>query len=348
MKFASATLVLWVAMGTWAQDARKPVEPEAVSTVYYLDSSAQIVPLEHQTIRTEHEYRALGFAGGTNVYLAEGERSPVRIKVAGTLQFVVRLQAGIDPLETVQFHGFDRKHDSRVVLINQFNALGQPSGPIVNSGAVDFNSARYGTSSFRLIPVRPIVPGEYCLFIKPPNKWPKRSPGFCFGVDPGGIIAGASPASPEEEKTGEPEYFSVFYYLQTPTQFIELERQIAEVTGKGNKFVHVIPGEKSPVRLNSNSKVQFVVHTAEDFDKAKATMQLFRLEVRNGERQLLVDERALNPKAGSLKLNAERYASSSLKLSPVHELAPGEYCLSRTTISQGFCFGIDAPGRVGP
>lgn len=154
-------------------------------------------------------------------------------------------------------------------------------------------------------------------------------------------------AFPQEEKTSEPEYFSVFYYLQAPAQFVDLERQTPTITRKGNKFSYVIPGEKSPVRI-ANSKVQFLVRVAEDFDKAGATMQLFRFEAGDGKRQLRVKGPGSGLKAASLKLNAERYASSSLKLSPLQELVPGEYCVSRTTIAQGFCFGIDAAGKIAP
>ncbi len=173
-------------MGALAEDTKKPIDPEPVSTVYYVDPSARKVPLESQTVHMKNKFHALGFAGGTTVFLADGEKSPVRIKSAEAPNFVVRLQAGTDPLETVQFYRFDSVNGSRVAPIWKFDALGRPSSALLNSAAVDFNSTKYGTSSARLIPVRALVPGEYCLFIKPTNKWPKKSPGFCFGVDPAG------------------------------------------------------------------------------------------------------------------------------------------------------------------
>ncbi len=170
---------------------------------------------------------------------------------------------------------------------------------------------------------------------------------YGFGALAVALLFTAS-AFPQEGRTIEPQYFSVFYYLQSPTQFIELERQNPSITPKGGKLLYTIPGEKSPVRFNANSKVRFIVRVTEDIDKAKATIQLFRFQAGNGQRQFLVKNRQSALDAANLKLNAEKYASSSLELSPVQELAPGEYCLSRTTISQGFCFGIDAAGSVGP
>ena len=93
--------------------------------------------------------------------------------------------------------------------------------------------------------------------------------------------------SAQEPKQFEPEYLSVFYGLGDSGQAIELERQIPNYIFKGSKVFLVISGEKSPVRFNAGSQMQFVVHVTEDFDKAVATMQLLRLEVQHETRQIL-------------------------------------------------------------
>jgi hypothetical protein len=107
----------------------------------------------------------------------------------------------------------------------------------------------------------------------------------------------------------------------------------------------VIPGEKSPVRFSDSEGMQFVVRVAEDFDKATTTMQLFRFEVQNGRREFLAKNEDLRKNKIGLKLNAEKYGTSSVKVIPSQKLVPGEYCLSRSTISQGYCFGVDTPGN---
>ncbi len=142
----------------------------------------------------------------------------------------------------------------------------------------------------------------------------------------------------------EPTYFSVFYYLQASGQTMELERQIPNLTPKGVETLFVIRGEKSPVRFHAGDEMQFVVRVTEDFDKAVATLQLFRYQVQQGARQLLLKNYDIRRNKATLKLGAERYGSSSLKVTPFQKLAPGEYCLSRATISQGFCFGVDEAG----
>ena len=82
MKSLSAALVL-IAPGMWGQGGKKPIEPKSPSVLYYLDSSDQLVPLESQVIRIHHKYRALGFAGGTTVYLVTGEKSPMETEDGG-------------------------------------------------------------------------------------------------------------------------------------------------------------------------------------------------------------------------------------------------------------------------
>jgi len=151
--------------------------------------------------------------------------------------------------------------------------------------------------------------------------------------------------SRQEGKVFEPLYSSVFYYLRPSGEALELERQTPNTIPKGTKVLFVVPGEKSPVRFSSGDGMQFVVRVEETFDKATATLQLFRFEGQDGARRLALKKEDVRKNRATLKLNAERYGISSLKVVPAQKLLPGEYCLSRSTITQGFCFGVDAPGN---
>jgi hypothetical protein len=154
-----------------------------------------------------------------------------------------------------------------------------------------------------------------------------------------------SMGSAQEDSAVEPEYFSVFYYLESSGQLTELERQIPAEVFRSSKVVFVIQGEKSKVRFKGDAKLLFAVRVTEDLDKAKATMQLFRFEGRNGTRELEGKIKQKVFAAPSLALNTERYGRSSAKITPVKKLMPGEYCLTRNNIPQGFCFGVDALGN---
>jgi hypothetical protein len=184
MKFISFTVLpLLLVSAAWGQDQEKPIEPPSPSVLYYLDSSGQLVPLESQMIRTQQQYRALGFAGGTTVYLVKGEKSPVRLRTEPQPEFVIRLGDNLDPLETVQFYHFKGENGSRVVPLRNFNGLAHLSNITEEAYAVDFNATKEGTSSFKLVPTRPLAPGEYCLMVRSTVQVATRDPGFCFGVD---------------------------------------------------------------------------------------------------------------------------------------------------------------------
>ena len=148
----------------------------------------------------------------------------------------------------------------------------------------------------------------------------------------------------QEGKAVEPEYASVFYFLREG-QLLDLERQTPDQVPKGKNVLIVIQGEKSTVRLSSNESIQFVVRVTENYEKAVATLQLFRFESQNGKRQLLLKISDFISNRDSLGLRAEKYGSSSLMVVPSPQLAPGEYCISRTTILNGYCFGVDAAGK---
>ncbi len=183
LKFASVALFLFLAACAWGQDGQKPAEPGTPSVLYYLDSSPQTIPLESETAHMKHKYRAWSFKGGTTVYQVEGEKSPIRLKANSKLEFVIRLEGRVDPLEFVQFYHFDQIDGSRVAPIVDFDALGRISKNRLAPSIVEFNAAKYGASSFKIIPIQALAPGEYCLVVRDPNKWEKKSPGFCFGVD---------------------------------------------------------------------------------------------------------------------------------------------------------------------
>jgi hypothetical protein len=110
----------------------------------------------------------------------------MRLKAEGKPEFVIRLDAKLDPLETVQFYHFDEIDGSRVVPVEDFNALGQISNLPWVHATVDFNAAKYGESSYKLIPVPALVAGEYCLVVRVATEPQSKSPAFCFGIDVAG------------------------------------------------------------------------------------------------------------------------------------------------------------------
>ena len=183
VRLVSVALILFFVAVAWTEDGKNPSEPPSFSVPYYLDTSANLIPLESQVVRVRHKYHALGFAGTTTVYLVEGEKSPVRLKTEAKPEFVVRLKENVDPLEFVQLFHFEGIGGSRVMSIGDFDAFGRLSKITLLKSSVDFNASKYGVSSFKLIPVQRLAPGEYCMTVRLATKAENKSSGFCFGID---------------------------------------------------------------------------------------------------------------------------------------------------------------------
>jgi hypothetical protein len=177
---AAILLGLVLVASARTQDGAIPGEPEALSVLYYLDGSAKLIPLEFQLVHKNQKLH--GLTGGENMYSVRGQKSPERIKAADKMNFVVRLKGSQDPVEAIQLFHLDVVGGSRVLPIDNFDALGRVSKMTIPA-FIDFNAAIFGASSFKLIPIQVLAPGEYCFLMKTGNELPKAVPGFCFGID---------------------------------------------------------------------------------------------------------------------------------------------------------------------
>jgi len=150
----------------------------------YLDSSARLVPLESQVARRIRVWHALGFKDVEFDYLVAGEKSPVRLtNLPAAPEFVVRLDNGMDPLESIQFYRVDGAKGARTVPVIKVDVLERVSKPKASLTLVDFNAGKYKADSFKISPTQPLQPGEYCLMVMVGNIFPTHVPGYCFGVD---------------------------------------------------------------------------------------------------------------------------------------------------------------------
>ena len=180
MKYKLSAFLLLLAAMARAQDARTPPEP-STAAFYYVDSSNRLVPLESEVFQTKHHFQALGFEGGSTVVLVKGDKSPVRLSASRTTEFVTRLQKRDN---TVMFwiFRFEPQGGSRVMPVNDFNALGQTSKIDWGRALIDFNAVQYGSSSIKIVPTEPLAPGEYCMAQASAQVLQKAN-GFCLGID---------------------------------------------------------------------------------------------------------------------------------------------------------------------
>jgi hypothetical protein len=160
----------------------------------------------------------------------------------------------------------------------------------------------------------------------------------------------------------EPEYLGQPHYVDPISGVLNgLEKQRAVIKVGMNligdmKGKYELKGGKSPVRLSSNQKMEFVVRVASPQVDPNSVLQLVLLKAKSSKRELLAmkggifGDMTFNSHAGTIELNASRYGESSLKITPVQPLAPGEYALKApdesgmgSAQSQIFyCFGVEA------
>ncbi|MGI8883905.1 MAG: hypothetical protein ACR2IA_06645 [Pyrinomonadaceae bacterium] len=162
-----------------AQEAVKVQEPEYLGVFAFLDSiTGKLSELERQTPENKIKVKAMGYGGGEGFLQIKGEQSPVRFKTNQKLEFVVLVSSQhSDPMSLIQFFSFEPKKGMRRLMMTKVGSMGMSSKTVTNQNATSFNAAKYGASSFKIIPAASLQSGEYCLSTA------NTANAFCFGVD---------------------------------------------------------------------------------------------------------------------------------------------------------------------
>jgi hypothetical protein len=159
----------------------------------------------------------------------------------------------------------------------------------------------------------------------------------------------------------EPEFLNVAYlYDSASNKLIGLERQNAKPAAKakafgygGIKATSEVPGDKSPVRFPSDRKLVFVFRAPPGLDP-QSLIEIVRLTSKKDHREVVQMQskgflglggvKAEGDKA-DVPFDAGKYSETSLQVSPVEPLAPGEYAIHQPANPTVFCFGIDPTGK---
>jgi hypothetical protein len=163
-----------------AQDAQLPV-PQYDEVFYRYDRSVgRLVDLERQVAAVESKPKALGFAGYKASFYLRGAHSPVRFREGDELEFVFSLPLRTDP-HTVQFLVLRKSGSRREFILLQSNRpspLGVGTAKDVSErSAVPYEIQKYSDSAYRLVPSKPLPPGEYTLSLSTNNV------AYSFGID---------------------------------------------------------------------------------------------------------------------------------------------------------------------
>lgn len=174
------TVVLLCGMALGQKSQTKPngvQEPEYIGVFMFLDTAkGELKPLERSTPETKAKVKALGLGGAEGFLEFPGEKSTIRFKSTQDLVFIVRVGSQqVDPQTIIQFFVLESKKGKRRLQMAKYG-LGK-GGSTTSKSAISFNVAKYGESSYKVVPANPLSPGEYVL------SGHGTQDGFCFGID---------------------------------------------------------------------------------------------------------------------------------------------------------------------
>jgi len=161
-----------------AQGTKKVEEPEFIGVFFGLGEGGTLRQLERQTPEQKIKVKALGFGGGEGFLQIKGEQSSIRYRANEKIAFVVRVASQqTDPVSIIQFFRFEPFKGVRRLMLAKVGSIGISSKTTAGQSAISFDAAKYGESSFKVVPAYLLTPGEYCL------SGPGTADGFCFGID---------------------------------------------------------------------------------------------------------------------------------------------------------------------
>jgi len=138
----------------------------------------------------------------------------------------------------------------------------------------------------------------------------------------------------------EPEFIGAVYFQNEDGTLTPLERNkgTQQTRGTGGSVYWEMDGARSPVRLKSGQRMLFVVRLANGIDPT--SFSLFPLESKRDSRRTEADPRNRTAHL-TLAFNVTKVGESTYGLTPVRDLAAGEYAFSPRDSDDAYCFGVD-------
>jgi hypothetical protein len=159
-------------------------------------------------------------------------------------------------------------------------------------------------------------------------------PGSRSEPAPGVSTLPAAPLIPEPDQIGAV-YFQDNSDHLVPLESTEASAHRVPIPGTRSSTQYWdMRGARSPVRFKSNARLVFVVEVPGGI--ATGSFKLYPLETRGDSR------RTKGSNGTTIPITVRNVAGRIFALSPVGNLAPGEYSFSPSYSNDAYCFGIDA------
>lgn len=125
-------------------------------------------------------------------------------------------------------------------------------------------------------------------------------------------------------------------YLVHANHLVETEIGDAREQGGKKDSSFVIPGAASPAKTPLSEPI-FIMESSQ---LSPEQIELYRLEVKNGQREVVLSQRRRHSDAGPFHLVVTRLAERLYKIEVDEPLQNGEYSLSPNGSNRVFCFEI--------
>ena len=156
--------------------------------------------------------------------------------------------------------------------------------------------------------------------------------------DVSAVVFRTEAAAPSTPSNPEPAIPGAVYFRDDSGTLIPLERNTGNPVGTRLKPYWEMAGARSPVRLRASRKMVFFLRTADSIDPG--TYSLVVLETRQVNRRTRFDVNN-NKSLLALNFSVAKLGESLYSLTPVNDLAAGEYAFSPGNSNDAYCFGVD-------
>ncbi len=224
-------------------------------------------------------------------------------------------------------------------------AIGGGAGAGIGAGIGAAGGAVAGKLLGKAVEIAPETRFTYTLtqpvvvdYQGPPPAAPEA--GFPRAPEPARQSSANIASPPSASAVPQPESVGAVYFQDRTGSLTPIERTRAIERRDDRGEFWEMEGSRSPVRFSSGQKMFFVVQLANGIDPG--TYALLPLETRNDGRWTKADPGNRNAPL-TLLVNVTKIGDSTYGLTPIQELATGEYAFSPSNSNNAYCFGVDPP-----
>lgn len=355
--------ILWLLVSLVALHSQEIPTPDYSARPYYLKADNTLENFERADATMDTKLKGGGFGGVEMYFAAFGTASSTRFAAGNIPRLFIKLEANIDPNESITLSQAEVKKDRRRFLQGSMSAYGAARNTSAGEVKLTFKKIREGV--FEILLPSNIASGEYAFMPMGDQSISLTSVTnikiSCFGID--GTASASIPTSTPVNSTTNtnntppqtpapnaptPDFDNVIYYHDpTGNVLTDLERAINSKSESTFGFLNFngavsIKNTQAPVSIQKGTS-SFIVRLSDGTDPY--TLIELMPCVTNTEKQtreFIPAAKKDQPKTATLPLKIKRLSGNTYQLTPITELPAGEYFFINKALKEKsiFAFGV--------